>query len=125
MNDINSRLQLEKLPTVILKFIYGGDKKLTVIEIVSDNARFSEVSLGYSQISKVVLFGKIATGFKPLNAFFKKTQLRSLTRCLNTPLILQVFNASAHLVSIGVFFINIRNISLLSLLVVVCRKNVM
>ena len=73
--DIDSWLQSERLPTVILKFICGGDKKLTVIEIVSDNATFSKVSLGRCQTSKMVLFAKIVIGFRPLNVFSKKPDL--------------------------------------------------
>ena len=73
--DIESRLHSERLPTVILKFICGGDKKLTVIEIVSANATFSEVSLGCCRTSKMALFAKIVTGFRPLNVFPKKTNL--------------------------------------------------
>ena len=70
--DIDSRLQPERIPTVILKFICGGDKKLTLIEILSDNATFSEVSLGHCQTSKMALFAKIVIGFRTLNVFSKK-----------------------------------------------------
>ena len=51
------------------------DKKLTIIEIVSDNVTFSEVSLGWCQTSKMELFAKIVIAFKPLNVFLKKTNL--------------------------------------------------
>ena len=90
--DIDYRLQSERLPTVILKFICKGDKKLTVIEIVSDNATFSEVSLGRYWTSKMALFAKIVIGFRPLNVFPEKLNLE-FDKKLDTPLILQVFNA--------------------------------
>ena len=71
--DIDSRLQSESLPTVTLKFICGGDKKLTVINIVSHNATFSEVSLGRCRTSIMALFAKIVIGFRPLNVFPKNS----------------------------------------------------
>ena len=49
----------------------GGDKKLTVIEIVSDNATFSGVSLGRCRTSKMALFAKIVIGFRSVNVFPK------------------------------------------------------
>ena len=73
--DTDSRLKSERLPIIILKFICGKDKKLVVIEIVSDNATFSEVSLRRCQISKMALFTKIVIGFRSLNVFSKKPNL--------------------------------------------------
>ena len=48
---------------------------MTVIEVVSDNATFPEVSLGCCQTSKMRLFAKMLIGFKPLNVFSKKPNL--------------------------------------------------
>ena len=52
-----------------------GDKKTDVIEIVSDNATFSWVSLRCCQTSKMTLFAKMLIGFKLLNVFLEKANL--------------------------------------------------
>ena len=121
---IDSRLESERLPTVILKFICEGDKKLAVIEIVNDNGTFSG---DFRMLSNIWhgTFGKNSYWALAVKYFFKNTQLRSFTRYWRylwfyKCLMLVPINPCKHRLF---FFINIRNISLLNLFVIVFTPN--